>query len=169
MPVDIRDDIQSEDEKLELLLVANFGREKNDEVKRRKVAVEYVRLKGRQQGENRFTKTCDNRISIEEIAKQLGTNKRTLQELLEIEKKLTPELKEILDSGGINKTTASKILVKLSPEEQTSLLEELGRDQLAAMKILFYIFFSNFILICLKTLDTVRFICYIKKNAHLSA
>lgn len=132
VPVDIRDDIQSDDEKLELLLVANFGREKNDEAKRRKVAVEYVRLKSN--GMGRPSKVCDNRrLSMKEIANELGTNERTLYELLDIEKRLTPELKEILDAGGVNKTTASKILVKLSPEEQRSLLEELGREQLAAM------------------------------------
>lgn len=39
---------------------------------------------------------CNNRISalsLDEIATQLSTNKCTLQELLEIERKLTPEKK----------------------------------------------------------------------------
>ena len=82
----------------------------------------------------RPNKTCDYRtFNLDEIANQLGTSKRSLQEVLEIERKLTPELKEILDAGEINKTTASKILVKLSPEDQQSLLNDLGKEQLAAM------------------------------------
>lgn len=132
VPVDIREDAQEENDKLELLLVANFGREKNDEIKKRKVAVEYVRLRGMAKGSNQHS-IVDNRLSMKDIAKQLGTSETNLKELLLIERKLTPEIKEILDAGGINKTTASKILVKLSPEEQRSLLEELGRDQLTAM------------------------------------
>jgi len=87
------------------------------------VAVEYVNLCGLKNGE----KLCDNRtaLSLDEIATQLGTNKRSLQELLEIERKLTPEIKELIDSGTITKTTASKILTKLTLEEQEELIKSL--------------------------------------------
>ena len=68
--------------------------------------------------------------SQDEIAQELGIKPRTLQYLLEIERKLTPEVKELLDTGIISKTSASKIWVKLSEDEQKELLEELGKDNL---------------------------------------
>lgn len=40
---------------------------------------------------------------MDDIAKQLGTNRADLFRMLEIERKLTPELKAILDAGEINK------------------------------------------------------------------
>lgn len=128
VPVMIREDLTDEDEKLKLLLAANFGRLKNNDVKQRKVAVEYVKLCGHKQG--RPDKTCDNRtFNLDEIASQLGTSKRTLQELLEIERKLTPEIKDMLNSGVFTKTTASKVLTKLSKEEQEDLLSKLNPDK----------------------------------------
>ena len=80
-------------------MAANFGRSKNDDTKKRKVAFEYVKLRGLKNGQ----KLCDNRkasLTQDEIAKELGVSVRTLNEMLEIERKLTPEIKEILDSGG---------------------------------------------------------------------
>lgn len=110
VPIIIRDDLDDEDEKLKKLLATNFGRIKNDPNKMRKVAVEYVELCGMKNGE----KLSDNRKAITqgEIAQQLGISKTTLTELLEIERKLTPEVKQLLDYGAISKTSASKIWVK---------------------------------------------------------
>jgi len=66
IPVMIREDLIEEDDKLKVLLAANFGRLKNDENKQRKVAVEYVKLSGLKWG----VKTSDNRNSLtqEQIA-----------------------------------------------------------------------------------------------------
>ncbi|MBE6088437.1 MAG: helix-turn-helix transcriptional regulator [Clostridium beijerinckii] len=93
----------------------------------RKVAVEYVERCRNKHGTN-IKEKCDNRMSLDDIAQQLGTSKRTLQELLEIERKLTPEVKELIDTGIISKTSASKIWVKLSEKEQMELLEDLGKE-----------------------------------------
>ncbi len=119
----IRDDLTDENEKLKLLLAANFGRTKNNEAKQRKIAAEYVALCGNARGGDRKSK-CDNRtlISQAEIASQLGVSERTLQEMLAIERKLTPKIKEMLDNGVFTKSTASKILTKLSAEEQAELV-----------------------------------------------
>jgi hypothetical protein len=82
---------------------------KNNPVKQRKVAVQYVELCNPKQGRQ---KNSDyRRISMKDIANQLGTNESSLYELLEIERKLTPEIKELLDTGIITKTSASKITV----------------------------------------------------------
>lgn len=121
MPI-IRDDLDDEEEKLKKLLATNFGRIKNDQNKMRKVAVEYVELCGLKNGE-KLGNSCRAKPQ-EEIAKELGISERALRYLLEIERKLTPEVKELLDSGVISKTSASKIWVKLSEKEQMELLEE---------------------------------------------
>lgn len=129
VPIMIRDDLTDENEKLKLLLAANFGRTKNDDAKQRKIATEYVALCG--QGQGRPPKSGDNRqfnLSQDEIAEQLGVSPRTLREMLAIESKLTPEIKELLDTGVFTKTTASKILTKLSPDEQKELAKSLPVD-----------------------------------------
>jgi len=131
IPVIIREDLEDEDEKLKKLLASNFGRLKNDEKKQRKIAVQYVELCNPKQGRQ---KNSDNRrISMKDIAEELGTSESTLYELLEIERKLTPEIKELIDNNIISKTSASKIWVKLSSKEQNELLEELGKDKIQEM------------------------------------
>ena len=72
----------------------NFGRTKNDDAKQRKIATEYVALCGFKHGEiGRGRKTSDNQNSMltqSEIASQLGISVPTLNEMLAIERKLTP-------------------------------------------------------------------------------
>lgn len=85
--------------------------------------MQYVELCSPKQA--RQKKGDNRRISQQDIAEQLGINERTLRELLEIERKLTPEIKELLDRGIVSKTSASKIWTKLSSDEQSELLEEL--------------------------------------------
>ncbi|CAK7084373.1 hypothetical protein [Tissierella sp.] len=129
VPVIIREDLEDEDEKLKKLLATNFGRMKNDPSKQRKVAVQYVELCGNSHGGNRNSSSDyrNLKMSQSDIAKQLGVSVSTLNEMLFIERKLTPEVKELLDTGIISKTSASKIWTKLSEDEQLELLEELGK------------------------------------------
>ena len=76
------------------IIAANFGRNKNDEAKQRKVAVEYVRLCGYKNGEmgNGREKEVHNglatKLTLDEIAAQLGTSKRDLQRALSIERNI---------------------------------------------------------------------------------
>ncbi len=129
VPIMIRDDLTDENEKLKLLLAANFGRTKNNEAKQRKIAAEYVALCGFKHGEigggHQIGENRHSGLTQDEIAEQLGISARSLRELLAIENKLTPEIKEMLDNGVFTKTTASKILTKLSAEEQAELVETL--------------------------------------------
>lgn len=85
-------------------MAANFQRPKNSESKQRKVAVEYVRLCGYSANGDRATE-CQNgtRLTLNEIASQLGTSKRELQRALRIERNLTDSMKELLDTGEITK------------------------------------------------------------------
>lgn len=65
----------------------------------RKVAAEYVELCGNKSGGDRKSESSNRTLTLDEIAKQLGTSRSTLTELLEIERKLTPERKELIDDG----------------------------------------------------------------------
>ncbi len=98
------------------IVIANFGRTKNNEAKQRKIATEYVALCGFKHGDNQHSRTYDyhkSSLTQAEIASQLGVSVPTLNEMLAIERKLTPEIKEMLDNGVFTKSTASKILTKI--------------------------------------------------------
>ncbi len=127
IPIRIREDLIDEDKKLKVLLAANFGRSKNDEAKQRKVAVEYVKLCGYKNGGDRKSDSHSGnvKLSLEEIAKQLGTSKTNLTRALSIERNLTDSMKELLDTGVITKTLASDTIASLSEKEQEELISKL--------------------------------------------
>lgn len=135
VPVCIREDLIDEDKKLRVLLAANFGRTENDEAKQRKVIVEYVRLCGYSPNGDRSTE-CQNgtRITLDEIAAQLGTTKRSLQRALSIERNLTDSMKELLDTGIISKTLAADTISSLSPQEQEELISSLDTTKRITQK-----------------------------------
>ena len=123
-----------EDKKLKVLLAANFGRSKNDDKKQRKVAVEYVRLCGYKHGEigngrEKNSQIGNSKLSLAEIAKQLGTSKTNLTRALSIERNLTEPMKELLDDGVITKTVASDVITSLSDNEQEELISKLDATQ----------------------------------------
>lgn len=72
--------------------------------KQRKVAVEYVRLCGYKNGEigrNHFQDSHNGKaekMTLDEIATQLGTSKTNLKRALSIERNLTDSMKELLDT-----------------------------------------------------------------------
>lgn len=127
VPIRIREDLVDEDRKLRVLLAANFGRSKNNEAKQRKIAVEYVRLCGYKNGGDRKSDSQNEnvKLTLEEIAKQLGTSKANLTRALSIERNLTEPMKNLLDDGVISKTIASDLITSLSPEEQEELIKNL--------------------------------------------
>ena len=139
IPIRIREDLIDEDKKLKVLLAANFGRNKNNESKQRKVAVEYVKLCGYKNGEigNGRKKECQNgtpKLSLDTIASQLGTSKRNLQRALSIERNLTEPMKQLLDDGIISKTIASDLIASLSEEEQLEMISSLDTTKKITQK-----------------------------------
>lgn len=69
----------------------------------------YVKLCGYKHGEiggghQRVHNGLSDGLTLEEIAKQLGTSKRNLQRALSIECNLTEPMKQLLDDGVISKT-----------------------------------------------------------------
>lgn len=66
-----------------------------------------MRLCGYKQHDNQWT--CQNgttkeKLTLDEIATQLGTSKRELQRALSIERNLTESMKQLLDDGVITKS-----------------------------------------------------------------
>lgn len=130
VPCIIRDDITTEEEKLEHLISSNFGRTENNPTKRREAAAKYFELCGFKRG-HPINQIDENRLlTQEQIAKQLNISPTTLKELLKISRNLTPEAKELLDNGTINKTTAEKVLCKLSKEDQLELFKSINPETL---------------------------------------
>lgn len=125
VPVQIREDLMDDDKKLRVLLAANFGRKKNSEAKKRKIAVEYVKLCGYKHGGDRSARRQHGTLTTAEIAAHLGTSERSLQRALRIEDKLTDSMKQILDEGVISQTVASDVIASLTPEEQEQLISSL--------------------------------------------
>lgn len=133
IPIRIREDLIDEDKKLKVLLAANFGRSKNNESKQRKVAVEYVKLCGYKQGRPEKESNMDC-LSLDEIAKQLGTSKTNLKRALSIERNLTEPMKQLLDDGVISKTIASDLISSLSEEEQLEMISSLDTTKKITQK-----------------------------------
>ena len=127
VPIRIREDLIDENKKLKVLLAANFGRSKNDESKQRKVTVEYVKLGGYKNGGDRKSESHNEtlKLSLDEIAKQLGTSRANLARALSIERNLTEPMKQLLDDGVISKTIASDLISSLSNDEQEDLINSM--------------------------------------------
>lgn len=125
VPVQIREDLIDDDKKLRVLLAANFGRKKNSEAKKRKIAAEYVKLCGYKHGGDRSARGQHGPLTTAEIATQLGISETTLKRALRIENKLTDSMKQILDEGVISQTVASDVIASLTPEEQEQLISSL--------------------------------------------
>lgn len=77
--------------------VGSVARDKNNEAKQRKVALEYVRLCGSKNGGDRQAQCqVGTLLSLDEIASQLGTSKTNLKRALSIERNLTEPMKFFL-------------------------------------------------------------------------
>lgn len=92
--------------------IARYNRvmKSDDEAKQRKVAVEYVKLCGYKNGGDRKSDSHNGnlKLTLEEIAKQLGTSKTNLTRALSIERNLTESMKQLLDDGVISKTVQQR-------------------------------------------------------------
>ena len=132
VPVIIKEELLDEKEKLKKLLATNFGRLKNDPVKQGRVFKEYEKLVGVRQGRpSKSRKICA--ISQEDMAKELGVSVRHIQNLKKINS-LSPDIQELISDGTVKYTTALNIWGKLTNEDQSKLIEELGKDKIKEMK-----------------------------------
>lgn len=86
------------------LISNDFDRRKNDPVKDRKALETYISLRGYKNGEigngrEKDPKNGNAKLTLEEIAKQLGTSKTNLTRVLRIERDLTDSMKGLSDTG----------------------------------------------------------------------
>jgi ParB family chromosome partitioning protein len=117
VPVIIREELEDEDEKVKLLLAANFGRLKNNPIKQSKVISEYERLCGVRQGS--AGKRSLGRQNVvpnqEEIALQFGVDVRTIQRIKKLQD-LIPELQDLVETGNLSASAASGVVTGLSKD-----------------------------------------------------
>lgn len=64
-------------------------------------------------GREKNSHNGNSKLSLEEIAKQLGTSKTNLTRALSIERNLTEPMKQLLDDGIISKTIALAVMQPL--------------------------------------------------------
>ena len=125
VPVMIREDLINEDEKVKTLLVANFGRLKNDPIKQAKVYKEYEKICGITMGRPSKEVVNNSRlITQEDIAKELGVDASTIRNIKRLST-LSPDLQDLISDGKITATTGYKILARLTQEEQEELVKNL--------------------------------------------
>lgn len=126
VPVMIREDLINEDDKVKTLLVANFGRLKNDPIKQAKVYKEYEKICGVRQGSaGKYSLERNNFVpKQEDIAKELGVDVRTIQNIKRLST-LSPDLQDLISDGKITATTGYKVLARLTQEEQEELVKNL--------------------------------------------
>lgn len=138
VPVEIAEDLDSEDEKLKALISCNFGRHKNDAEKNRKAIAKYVELVGY---EHKNVTSQIGKSKQIDIAAELGISKTELNRILAIERKLSEPMKKLLDDGVIGKTVAADVIASLSEEEQRELFESLdiSKDKISRSEIDGYI------------------------------
>jgi ParB family chromosome partitioning protein len=130
VPIIIRESIESEDEKTKKLLASNFGRLKNSPVKQSKIITEYEKLCGITHGGDRKSKPQNAVLKQEDIAKQLGISVDTLQRIKKLQD-LIPEFQHLIDEKDLSIGIASRILSRLTKEEQKDLFKYyLNNEQL---------------------------------------
>ena len=132
--VQILNDVISDEDKEMKLLETNFGRQKNSEPKQRKVIARWVELMGFKHGEAGL-KTINlpkgqidplvKKLTLSQIADQLGIGEKDLKRTLAIERNLTDSMKDLLDTGVIGKTLAADCIASMTPEEQEELVKSL--------------------------------------------
>ena len=121
-----QEDLIDEQDKLKKLLVANFGRLKNDPIKQGKVFSEYEKLSGVKHGGAR-PHNAVLKITQEDIANELGVSVDTIQRLKKLQT-LLPEFQDLISDGKVTATTGFKVLARLSKDEQSELLSKFGSD-----------------------------------------
>lgn len=138
VPVVLDSELADEDGKIAQLIAANFGRTENL-IDKAKWIAEYERVRGVRVGRPSEKLRNNFVISQEDIARELGVDVRTLQNLKKLNS-LIPEVQEVISEGRISATTGFKLIASLSPEEQRKLLESLPEtEKITAKKMEAYI------------------------------
>lgn len=122
----IIDNSTDDDEVLMKLIETNFGRMKNDPIKQARWIKEYEELRGVRQGSawQKAERQIVAQVSQEDIAKELGVDKKTIQRLKKL-LELDPAIQQLISDGVIAASTGYDLISKLSLEDQQKLIDKL--------------------------------------------
>lgn len=101
-------------------------------LKMKRIIDELERIYGVQRGRPELNKTNGRNYSQENIATQLGISVKDLQRYKKLSD-LIPELQEMVDDQSLFMSVASRVLARLSKEEQNKLIDEIGKERIAEM------------------------------------
>jgi ParB-like chromosome segregation protein Spo0J len=123
----------NEDKVIKDLIETNIrqrGDISSSSLKMGRIICELERIYGIKQGNNQRTPTLsESSKTQEDIAKELGMSVDSLNNY----KKLTtliPELQEMVDSGSLTTSVASRIIARLSPTDQKQLILTYGKEEI---------------------------------------
>ena len=91
-----------------------------------RIICELERIYGIKQGNNQHSSNSTN-LTQEELAQKIGIDLTTYKRDKKI-LELIPELQEMVDTGSITTSVASRILARLSPADQKNLILTYGKD-----------------------------------------
>ena len=135
----------SEDEILKQLIETNIcqrGIGNINFVKLGRCADELKRIQGIRHGGDRKSEIKRNNVPLDsspqtmsELAERFGVNEKTLREAIRISK-LPSDLQQMVMDGKITPSTASRMIARLTPEEQKQLLEQIsGKEKLSGKAV----------------------------------
>lgn len=119
----------SEDKIIKDLLETNVRQRGNiggSSVKLGRRIRELERIYGIQQGNNQHQEDSNNvgKLTQEDLLKQLGLNKETYRQAKSLTT-LPIEIQDLIEQGNISPSTASRLIAKLTPEQQEELVSAL--------------------------------------------
>ncbi len=126
--VDMRN-YENEDRLLKDLIETNIrqrGIGNPNAVKLGRCIKELERIYGVKEGRPKTTNNVRS-FTQEELAEQVGIDVRTLQNMKKLAD-LPEEIQQMVEDGNITASTASRVIARLSKEEQEKLMESLDRD-----------------------------------------
>ena len=91
-----------------------------------RIICELERIYGVRQGNNQHSSNGTN-LTQEELAQKIGIDLTTYKRDKKI-LELIPELQDMVDTGSITTSVASRILARLSPADQKNLILTYGKD-----------------------------------------
>lgn len=138
---------ESEDEVLKQLIETNIrqrGVGNTNPVKFGRCIRELERIYGIKQGNNQHTQEDANNVRKQsqktqsDLADEIGVDVKTLQNAKRLAS-LPEEIQQMVMDGKVTASTASRVIARMSPEEQEQLAEQIrGKDKVSSRDVEFY-------------------------------